>query len=266
VIELEDTGSNRTHSGGINKAADPITRFGGRNTTNHKKEDPFRLFLGVSSYIVFLLIVLTLLEMNRLNIPIEIANSTIFILSVVIFLGLIILSLLALLLLFVGYVTPVITKDRGQNIDWVRVEKCRKYSLRIFYVAVVASMVCVSLPPMIFVISPADAPLTFLLGLVLPGIVLAIGISRLDVRTPIVVALILLGATAVTLVLNMPEIAATTNTLVLNMSEIADLITICAYYFLVVGVVLNFIAYIKEGGEEDKKTQDSLSFKIEVEN
>ena len=225
--------------------ADPKTHSRGRKATNHNNADPFRLFLGVSSYIVFLLIVLTLLEMNRLNIPIEIANSTIFILSVVIFLGLIILSLLALLLLFVGYVTPVIAKDRGQNIDWVRVEKCRKYSLRIFYVVIVVSMICVSLPPMIFVISPADAPLPFLLGLVLPGIVLAIGLGGLDIRTPMVVALILLGATVVTLV---PD-----------MSEIADLIAICAYYYLVVGIVLIFIAYVREGGEEDKTTQDSLS-------
>ena len=224
---------------------DNITHSGGRKATSSKKADPFRLFLGVSSYAAFLLIVLTLLVMNRYNIPIEFANSPTFILSVAIFLGLILLSLLSLLLLYVGYVTPAIAEDRDEKIDWARVETLRKYSLRFFYVAVVASMVCVSLPPMIFVISPADTPLTFLLGLVLPGIVLALGISGLDVRTPIVVALILLGATAVTLVL--------------NMSEIADLITICAYYFLVVGVVLNFIAYIKEGGEEDKTTQDSLS-------
>ena len=258
VIELEDNGSKRTHSGGINKLADSITHSGGRKATNHKKADPFRLFPGVSSYAAFLLIVLTLLVMNRNNIPLEIANSPIFILSVAIFLGLIILSLLSLFLLYVGYVTPAVAEDRGQKIDWARVEKLRKYSLRIFYGIVVASMVCVSLPPMIFVISPADAPLTFLLGLVLPGIVLAIGISGLDVRTPIVVALILLGATAVTLVQGTPETAATAATLVPDMSEIADLIAICAYYFIMVGVVLNFIAYIREGEEEGKVTQDSL--------
>ena len=259
MIELEDNGFKRTPSGGINKSADPITHSGGCKATSREKADPFRLFLGVSSYAVFLLIVLTLLVMNRYNIPIEIANSTIFILSVAIFLGLILLSLLSLLLLYVGYVTPAVAEDRGQKIDWARVEKLRKYSLRIFYVVVVASMVCVSLPPMSFVISPADAPLTFLLGLVLPGIVFAIGIGGLDVRTPIVVALILLGATAVTLVQGTPETAATAATLVLNMSEIADLIAICAYYFLVVGVVLNFIAYVREGEEEVKATQDSHS-------
>ena len=259
MIELEDNSFKRTLSGVRNKAEDPKTHFRGRKATKHKKADPFRLFLGVSSYAAFLLIVLTLLVMNRYNIPLEIANSPIFILSVAIFLGLIILSLLSLLLLYVGYVTPAVAEDRGQKIDWTRVEKPRKYSLRIFYGIVVASMVCVSLPPMIFVISPADAPLTFLFGLVLPGIVLAIGIGGLDVRTPIVVALILLGATAVTLVPNTPETAATAATLVLNMSEIADLIAICAYYFLVVGVFLNFIVYVREGEEEDKTTQDSLS-------
>ncbi|MFQ6127225.1 MAG: hypothetical protein ACE5R6_21845 [Candidatus Heimdallarchaeota archaeon] len=244
MIELEDNSFKRILSRGRNKAADPKTHSRGRKATSHKNADPFRLFLGVSSYIVFLLLVLTLLEMNRLDIPIEIANSTIFILSVSIFLGMILLLLLALILLFVGYVTPVIAEERGQNIDWARVEKLRKYGLRIFYGVVFVSMICVSLPPMIFVISPADAPLPFLLGLVLPGIVLAIGLGEFDVRTPMVVALILLGATAVTLV---PD-----------MSEIADLIAICAYYYLVVGVVLIFIAYVREGGEEDKTTQDSL--------
>ena len=180
---------------------------------------------------------------------IGIANSTIFILSVAIFLGLIILSLLSsmlsLLLLCIEYVIPAVAEDRNQKIDWTRVDKPRKYSLRIFYVTVIISMICISLPPMIFIISPADAPLTFLLGMVLPFIVLAIGIGGLDVRTPIVVALFLLGATVVTLVLNMPEIA--------------DLIAFCAYYFLVVVVFLYFIAYVREGEDEDKTTQVSLS-------
>jgi len=83
--------------------------------------------------------------------------------------------------------------------------------------------------------------------LILPGIVLAIGIGGLDIRIPIVVALIRLGATAVTLVLgsfNEPIEAVATP--VIDMSEVADLIAICAYYFLVVGVVLNFASLVRK--------------------
>ncbi len=245
MIELEDNGLKRTHSKGTKTSTDSIIHTGEYKATNHNKPNLLRLLLGVGIYTVFLLYVLTLLVMNRNKITIEIADSTIFIFSVAIFIGLISTSLFSLSLLSIGYVISAWGEDRDKKIKWTMVEKPLKYSLSIFYVVVVVSMVCISLPPMIYVISPADAPLTFLLGLVLPGIILTIGIYGLDVRTPIVVGLFLLGATAVTLAL--------------NMSEIADLIAICAYYFLVVGVVLNFIASVREGDEEDKPTQNSLS-------
>ena len=119
MIELEDNGFKRKYSGGIDKFTDSKTHSGGRKATSHKKSDPFRLFLGVSNYSAFLLIVLILLVINRYNIMIEIANSAIFILSVAIFLGLILLSLLSsllsLLFLCIEYVIQVVVEDRSKK-------------------------------------------------------------------------------------------------------------------------------------------------------